>query len=509
MTRVGRHRSRARRKASTAHTCDPVAPFVVRRLKPYEILDDPALDEVEAAADRILREIGVEIRDDEPSLRLLKDAGADVKGERVRFEAGVCRSIIQATAPARFTQHARNPARNVEIGGNNVVFAPAYGAPFIRASDMERRYARLEDFETVVKLVYLSPYLHHSGGTVCEPTDVPVSKRHLDMVDAHLRLSDKPYMGGVTSGERALDSIRMTQIAFGEKFVSENCCVLGLINVNSPLVLDGTMLAALRVYAAAGQGTVITPFVIGGAGGPVTSAGMLAQALAEALVGIALTQLVKPGAPVIFGYLSTGLNMKTGAPVRYDETWKCFLAAGQLARRLGVPFRCGSATSAAKTADYQAGLETALNFEAALLSGAHFMIHATGNVEGGLCLDLDKLLLDCEMLGMAARFEDGFDTSREALALDAIGEAGPGGNFLATAHTLERYRDAFFDAGLFDTNSFEQWRDDGELNATERARTKRRALLETYEQPAMDATISDALAEFVKRRKSELPDSFA
>ena len=452
MSRTARQRAGGRRRGRAAVAETPVtAPFIARRLRPYEILGEEALVAIEATADRILSDVGAEIRGDEPCLRLLKGAGADVKGERVRLEPGLCRSIITASAPARFTQHARAPSRNVEIGGDNIVFVPAYGAPFVRAGDFDRRYARLEDFETVVKLVYLSPYLHHSGGTVCEPTDVPVSKRHLDMVHAHLRLSDKPYMGSVTSGERAADSIRMTEIAFGEDFVARNCCVLGLINVNSPLVLDGTMLAALRVYAAAGQGTVITPFVIGGAGGPVTSAGMLAQGLAETLVGMALTQLVRPGAPVIFGYLSTGLNMKTGAPVRYDETWKCFLAAGQLARRLGVPFRCGSTTSAAKTADYQAGLESALNFQAALLSGAHFMIHATGNVESGLCLDLDKLLLDCEMLGMAAGFEGGLDTSPAALAFEAIEEAGPGGNFLATGHTLERYRDAFFDAGLFDT----------------------------------------------------------
>ncbi|MCP5080947.1 MAG: trimethylamine methyltransferase family protein [Alphaproteobacteria bacterium] len=501
--RTGR-RSAAKSKPSKSIT----SPTVVRRIKPYEILDEAGLVAVEDTAERILSEVGVEIRDDEPSLELFREAGAQVSGTRVRFEPGMCRSIIQASAPSKFTQHARNPERSVEIGGDNIVFVPAYGAPFVRASDIERRYARLEDFETIVKLAYLTPHMHHSGGTVCEPTDIPVSKRHLDMVHAHLRLSDKPYMGGVTSGERAEDSIRMTEIVFGEKFVSENCCVLGLINVNSPLVLDGTMLAALRVYAAAGQGTVITPFVIGGAGGPVTSAGMLAQSLAETLVGIALTQLVRPGVPVIFGYLSTGLNMKSGAPVRYDETWKCFLAAGQLARRLGVPYRCGSATSAAKLPDYQAGLESALNFEAALLSGAHFMIHASGNVEGGLCVDLDKLLLDCEMLGMAARFAGGVDTSQAALAFDAIKEAGPGGNFLVTAHTLERYRDAFFAADLFDTTPYEHWRDAGELTSTEQARTRRLALLNAYEPPPMDQSIADALDDFVRTRKSELPDSF-
>ena len=239
------------------------------------------------------------------------------------------------------------------------------------------------------------------------------------------------------------------------------------------------------------------------AGGPVTPAGMLAQSLAEAMAGMALSQIIRPGAPVVFGYLSTGLNMRSGAPVRYDETWQCFLAAGQLARRLGVPFRCGSTTSAAKVPDYQAGLESALNFDAALLSGANFLIHASGNVEGGLCLDLDKLMLDCEMLGMAARFLNGLDTSEPSLALGAIKQAGPGGNFLETEHVLERYQEAFFEADLFDNTSFEQWRDEGARCAPERAQGKRTQALSDYEAPPLDEGIAEAVAEFVTHRKQE------
>ena len=507
--------SRPRKRASVRRARDrasaqarPVA-FINRQLPAFSIADEEGLAAIEATAERILAEVGVDIRGDPTSLELVKSAGASVDGERVKFPPAMCREIVMRSAPSRFVQHARNPQRTIELGGNSLVFAPAYGPPFISAVDIDRRYARLEDFEALVKLIYLQPHLHHSGGTVCEPTDIPVTKRHLDMVRGHLTLSDKPFMGAVTSGERALDSIAMTEIVFGKSFVDESCCILGLININSPLVLDGTMLEALRAYAAAGQGTVVTPFVIGGAGGPVTPAGMLAQSLAEVLVGMTLTQLVRPGAPVIFGYLSTGLNMKSGAPVRYDETWQCFLAAGQLARRLNVPFRCGSATTTAKVTDYQAGIESALNFEAAFLSGAHLMIHATGNVEGGLCIDLDKFMLDCEMLGMAARLARGLDTSEAALAFDAIKQAGPGGNFLTTDQTLSLYREAFYEAELFDSNSFEQWRDDGKLVAAERARAKRQKLLDNYEQPKLDVAIAQELDEFVERRKSELPDSFS
>ena len=504
MTATSAKRGRVRRRQAAENTVETIIPYVTRRIPPFELLSEDGLVAIEAAADRILAEVGVDVRDDQPSLDAFREAGVSVDGERVRFEPGQCRAIIQATAPSEFVQHARNPARSIKIGGDALAFAPAYGAPFVRARDIERRYATLEDFETLVKLIYLSPHMHHAGGTICEPVDVPVEVRHLDMVHRHLTLSDKPFMGSVTSGERARDSIAMTETVFGRDYVAQNCCILGLVNVNSPLVLDGTMLAAARTYAAAGQGTVITPFVIGGAAGPVTVAGIVAQALAEAMAGMALTQIIRPGAPVIFGYLSTGLNMRTGAPVRYDETWQCFLIAGQLARRLGVPYRSGSATSAAKIPDYQAGLETALNFEPAFLSGAHLMIHATGTIENGLCVDLDKFVLDCEMLGMSARFAGGVDVSPAALAVDDIVATGPGGNFLQSPLTMERYQTAFYEAAAFDDNSYEQWREEGSLDAAERASNRRRQILDAFTPPPMEPAIREALDEFVARRKEEL-----
>lgn len=497
-----------RRSASGSRAKPAPAPaYVTRRVPPYEILREGELVAIEAAADRILSEIGVEVRDDPPSLEAFRAAGASVEGTRVRFDPGFCREVVRATTPRSFTQHARNPARSVLIGDDAVVFTPAYGPPFVRARDIERRYATQADFETVVKLTYLLPQMHHSGGTVCEPVDVPVEIRHLDMVHAHLRLSDMPFMGSVTSGERAADSIRMAEMAFEPDFLRSNCVIMGLVNLNSPLALDGTMLAALRTYAAAGQGVVVSPFVIAGAAGPVTPAGILAQSLAETLAGLALTQLIRPGAPAVFGYLSTGLNMRTGAPVRYDETWTCFLAAGQLARRLGVPFRCGSTTTSAKTPDYQAGLESAMSFQAAFHAGAHLMIHASGNVENGLCLDLDKLILDAEILGMAARFAGGIDVSGASLAVDALAETGPGGNFLGTDHVLARYRDAFYEARTFDGNSFEQWRDEGRLDATERAAVRRREMLAGYQPPPLDPAIADAIEGFVRKRKTEIGGS--
>ncbi len=442
----GNHVRRRRRGRRSNPTTVPSAPYLTRSVPTYDILLEEGLDLIEANADRLLEEIGVDVRGDPISIELFRSAGAEVNGERVRFPAGLCRSIIAASAPAKFIQYARNPERSVEIGGDSVVFAPAYGAPFVRGLDIGRRYATLEDFNRLVKLSQASPHLHHSGGTVCEPTDIPVSKRHLDMVYGHIRYSDKPYMGPVTSGERAQDCVQMTEIVFGREFVQNNCCSLSLININSPLVLDATMLDALRVYASQGQGTLITPFVIGGASGPVSPAAMLTQTLAEALAGIALTQLVRPGAPVVFGLLVAGMNMHTGAPARFDETWKCLLAGGQLARRLGVPYRCGGMTTTAKIPDAQAGMEGAVYLNHSLLAGVNFLLHATGTCEGGLCLSFEKFILDCHLLGALGRMLTGIDLGDDEFGLDAMAEAGPGGNFLNTRHTLARYRDAFYES---------------------------------------------------------------
>ncbi len=261
-------------------------------------MGEEGLAAIEAAAETLLEEIGMDFRGDPEALRLWRSAGADVKGERVRIPRGLARRLC-ATAPRQFTQLARNPARSVEIGGPHVVFAPAYGSPFVRDLEGGRRYGALRDFENLIKLTYMTPVLHHSGGTVCEPVDIPVNKRHLDMVYAHLRWSDKAIMGSVTAPSRAEDSIEMCRIAFGAEVVDKACVILGNINVNSPLVYDGVMSGALRAYAAANQAAVVVPFILGGAMGPVTMAGAIAQAHAETIAGCALTQLVRPGAPVI------------------------------------------------------------------------------------------------------------------------------------------------------------------------------------------------------------------
>jgi trimethylamine--corrinoid protein Co-methyltransferase len=292
----------------------PAAPaYITRAIPTYDILDEENLRKIEAAADRILAEVGLDIRDDDECLAMFRRSGAQVDGMRVRFEPGHLREILK-TAPRVSPSMPAIPARSVQIGGNSVVFSPAYGSPFVMDLDRGRRYGTLEDFQNFIKLAYACPWLHHSGGTVCEPTDVPVNKRHLDMVYAHMRYSDKAYMGSITSEERAEDSIAMSRLLFGADFVDKNCVILGNVNVNSPLLWDGTMTKSARAYARANQAAVIVPFILGGAMGPVTNAGAIAQAHAETMVGCAITQLERPGAPVIYGNFLSSMSLRSGSP---------------------------------------------------------------------------------------------------------------------------------------------------------------------------------------------------
>jgi trimethylamine--corrinoid protein Co-methyltransferase len=499
---------RAARQAARAHVHVQGVPFLTRTLRPFEVLDEEGLSLIEANADIILQEVGVEVRGDPDALALLAGAGADVDGERVRFPRGMCRSIVQASAPREFVQHARNPARSVRIGGDATVFAPAYGSPFVRDLDNGRRYGTIEDFRNFVKLAYWSPFLHHSGGTVCEPVDLPVNKRHLDMVDAHLRYSDKPFMGSVTAPARARDTVEMARIAFGEGYLDDHAVLLSLINASSPLVWDGGMLGAARAYAEANQATLITPFILAGAMAPVTAAGVCAQTLAEALAGMAYVQLVRPGAPVVFGSFASSVSMQSGAPTfGTPEPALVLYAMAALARRLGVPFRSGGSLCASKVADAQAAYESAATLQPTVLAGVNFVLHAAGWLEGGLTMGYEKFVLDADQCGMMGVFVNGVDLSPNGQALDAIRENGPGVHYLGAAHTLANFETAFYRSELADNNSFEQWTEDGSLDAAQRANGAWKRALREYEAPPLDAGVSEALAEFVARRKAAAPDS--
>lgn len=484
------------------------APFITRVIPPYEMLSEDLLATLEEHADRILEEIGLEIRDDADAIRLWKDAGAEIEGEwRVRVPKGLGREIVRRSTPAQFTQHARNPARNVTIGGRATVLAPAYGPPFVSDADGGRRYGTIADFQNFVKLAYLSPWLHHSGGTVCEPTDLPVNKRHLDMLHAHMTLSDKPFMGSVTTAPRAADSIEMCRILFGAEFVDSHCVILGNVNVNSPLVLDGEVSRVIRTYAAANQAPVCVPFILGGAMGPVTTAGGLAQCYAEALFCVALGQLERPGSPAILGNFLSSMSLRSGAPTfGTPEPALAYFAIGQLARRLGVPLRCGGNLCASKVPDAQAATESANSLWPAFMAGANFVLHAAGWLEAGLVMSYEKFVMDLDQCGVFHVLGRGLQLDENGFAMDAFREVGPGKHFLGCAHTMRNYETAFFDSELSDNNSFEQWSQDGAHDTVWRASRKWKAMLAAYEPPAIDPAKDEALRAFIAVRKASMAD---
>jgi trimethylamine--corrinoid protein Co-methyltransferase len=511
MTEEVHHRKgggRAARQSTRKNSNAQREAYLTRLIKPYELVSEEGLQILEDNADIILEEIGVEIRDYPSAIERFKNAGAIVDGTRVRFPRGMCRSIIQASAPRVYTQHARNPLNNVQIGGDATVFAPNYGSPFVHDLDNGRRYATIADFQNFVKLSYMSPYIHHSGGTVCEPVDIPVSKRHLDMVYAHIKYSDKGFMGSVTAGERAQDSVNMARIAFGGD-LQDRTVMTSLINASSPLVWDATMLESAEVYATNNQACIITPFILAGAMAPSTSSGVISQTLAESLVGMAFCQLVRPGAPVIFGSFASSMSMLTGAPTfGTPEPAMVLYTVAALARRLGVPFRSGGSLCASKLPDAQAAYESASTLIPTIMAGTNFVLHSAGWLEGGLAIGYEKFVLDCDQLGMMMTFGKGLDITENGQAMSAMRENEPGNHFLGTAHTLANFETAFYRSDTADNNSYEQWVDDGSLDASQRANRLWKERLASYQPPALDDAIDAELQEYIAKRKAVLPDTF-
>ncbi len=497
----------ARRAERTAVSVE-TAKYIERNIPNYEVLTEEALQVIERNAETVLAEIGVNFVENPEALERWRAAGAEIDGERVRIPRGLARELCK-TAPAQFTQHARNPERSVVVGGRNMVLAPVYGPPFVRTAEGGRRYATIDDFQKFVKMGYMSKWLHHSGGTVCEPTDVPVNKRHLDMLLAHMVLSDKPFMGSVTEPSRAQDSVDMCKILFGEEFVRDNTVMTSLININSPLTFDGIMMGALEIYAANNQATIISPFIVGGAMAPVSVAGTLTQVLAECLAGVAYSQLVRKGAPVIMGAFVTSIDMNSGAPTfGTPEAAHITYGVGQLARRLGLPYRSAGSFCGSKLPDAQAAYETANSLSIGLLSGVNFMLHSCGWLEGGLVASFEKFVMDADHLGTLHHFARGVDMSEDAQAMDAIEEVGPGGHYLGCAHTQANFKSAFWRSDLFDYKPFETWDEEGARDTQALAAIRVQRLLDTYQQPPLDPEIEGRLRAYVAEKKASMPDAF-
>ena len=507
-----RRRSRggggAARRAARSAVSFETAKYIERNIPLFEVLNEEALEIIEANAETVLEEIGVNFVENPAALERWREAGADVDGERVRIPRGLARKLC-STAPSRFTQHARNPERSVEIGGNTLVCAPVYGPPFVRDMAGGRRYATMDDFRKFVKLGYMSKWLHHSGGTVCEPTDVAVNKRHFDMLHAHMTLSDKPFMGSVTEPSRAQDSVEMCEILFGKEFVQDNTVMTSLINVNSPMTFDDVMMGALEVYAKNNQACIISPFIVGGAMAPVSVAGTLTQVLAEVLAGIAYSQLIRPGAPVIFGAFVTSIDMGSGAPTfGTPEASHILYGAGQLARRMGLPFRSGGGLCGSKLPDAQAAYETAHTHNAALMGGVNFMLHSCGWLEGGLVSSFEKFVMDADQLGVLHHLARGVAYDENAQAMDAIREVGPGGHYLGCAHTQSNFQNAFWKTNVLDYKPFETWDEEGAKDTMTLAAERVQRMLADYQQPALDPSVAEALAGYVAERKASMPDAF-
>lgn len=496
-----RERRRAKRERAKApvKVAQPSA-----NIPTYEIISDEGLELIHQRSLEILSEIGILFMDDPEALAILREHGAEVRGEMAYFDPALVADYV-AKAPGQFTQFARNPERNVIIGGKHLCFAPVYGPPFVHDLDQGRRNATLEDFQNFVKLAYLSPYLHHAGGTIVEPTDLPPSTRHLDMLYSHIKYSDKPFMGSVMSAEDAADSVAMAEILFGAEKIREQPALISLINISSPRRLDDRMLGALKVYARARQAVIITPFILSGAMAPVSVAATLAQQNAEALAGIVFAQMVEPGTPVVYGSFQTNIDLQSGAPVfGSPESQIALYVSAQLARRYNLPFRSGGMFASSKIPDAQAGYESVMTMLPAVLANVNFVLHAAGWLEGGLTAGYEKFVLDCELLGMFHKLLAGLDLSEEALALDSIRAVPPGGHHLGTEYTMRHFENAFYRAQLFDYNSAEQWQAEGAKDAYVRANAKYKQLLQGYQPPELDPAVDEALLAFTKRRKAEL-----
>ncbi len=501
-----RVRQRGRKRRTRAIITAPA--FVTRKIPYYEFLSEEGLVRLEEQADWLMQEVGLEFRDDPEALRIWKAAGADVKQTRVRLPAGMARELCK-TAPQKFSQHCRNPERTVEIGQTSAVFAPVYGPPFVRDLEKGRRYGSMDDLTNLVKLTYMLPQLHHSGFVTCEPCDIPVNKRHLDMLYAHMRWSDKPMLGAITEQSRAQDSVAMARILHGQEFMDTHCVIMGNVNTNSPLLVDRVVTQAIRTYCAANQGIIVVPFILSGAMGPVTTAASIAQALAEAMMCCAFSQLVRPGAPFILGNFLSSISLKSGAPTfGTPEPVASNYIIGQLARRLGVPLRCGGALTSSKVADAQAAAESADSMHSTVMGGANFILHAAGWLEGGLVTGFEKLVIDADRLGAYQTLLAGIELDDNALGRTAYDDVEPAGHFLGSAHTMANYETAFYEATLSNADSFEQWHEDGAKDCEARAYERWKQLLKDYEAPPLDAAIDEELKAFIARRKETMKDAW-
>jgi len=480
-------------------------PELERKIPWVDLLSEEQVRTIHEASMDVIEEVGVEFRC-EDAIAMWKAAGASVDGVRVRIDRELLMDLV-GTAPSSYTMVARDRSFDATVGDGRTIFTPSYGAPYVLDLDGVRRPASLEDFRNFTKLNHLSPALHMSGGVVCEPMDVPVPKRHLYMTQSLLTYSSKPFMGAVTSMERAEDSLHMAGIVFGQDAVRNTTVMTCLANGNTPLVWDKTMLDSVRVFAGANQATLFSPFVLGGASTPASTIGAVIQVNIEALTGVAFSQLVRAGAPALYGQWLSTVSMKTGAPqAGTPEICHMNLLTAQMARHYRLPSRCSGSCTSSKMVDAQAGYEAGRNMYGVLMAGINFVLSTTGYLESAMCQSYAKWVLDSEQLELMHRLGSGVSFADLDEVLDTMREVPPGGHHLGTAHTLANFQTAFSMPEMMNSDNYEQWLADGSLSAEDRAAARCRELLEEYEEPALPDDIRAELDEFVARRDAELPD---
>ncbi len=508
MTTETRTRSRsggrsARRAIRTAPKFD-MLPGLVNKLPNCEVMDREQVELIDNAAMDILENVGVQFRDP-VALEDWKRAGAKVVGELVYLDRNMVRELI-STIPAQFTYHARDPKKNVRLGGKNAIFVPMTGAPFLRDLDDVRRNPLLEDLAMFHKLSHMMPALHSSAHHIVEPYDHPISQRHLRITYSSMKYSDKTFMGMTTSPKNAEDVMDMCDILFGEDFIDHHPVTTGNCNGNSPLVWDETMLGAMRAFSRRNQPVLCSPFVLGGANTPASVPATVAQLTAEALSALAYTQVIRKGAPAIWGHYLSTVSMKSGAPMAgTPEISLMNFMIGQMARFYDVPWRTSNTLGGAKTFDAQAGYESATTLSAVVHAGANYIWHSAGWNEAGMHCSVAKFVVDAEQCAMAYRMAEGPKWHDFDQAVAAVPDVGPGGHYLGHPHTQDNFQQAFFMPDLFDNNSIEQWQAEGSIEITERALKHAKKLLAEYEEPKLDEAKNEELLEYVARREREIP----
>ena len=471
---------------------------------PQTVLSEEQLDAIHGQAMRILEEIGTDVRH-EGALELLRGRGQRVDGQRVHWDREFVMELV-ALAPAAFTVQSRNPDRSIRLGGGSLVLTPVGGSPFCSDLERGRREGSMRDYLELVQMAHAADLITCQQSGTVETSDLDDRSRHLDMDYAVIRWSDKPFVCYGTSGPKARDAIALAAIACGgRERIERTPGLIGVVNPNSPLVWDFLMADALIAWAEAGQPVAITPFLLAGATAPVSVAGGLAQQVAEALSGVALAQLVRPGAPCLFGSFFSAVDMRTGGPAfGTPESVLGTIAGGQLARRYGLPFRGGGGLCSANTLDAQAASESLNMLWSTYLAGSDLVMHAAGWLEGGLTASYEKLALDLEVLRMFDTIRRGIAIGEEEFALEAIREEGPGGMFLGSTHTLEHFRDWVFMSPLFRSQAYVTWEKQGGLTTERQATAEWKRLLASYQDPGIDDPVDEHLREYVSRRRVEI-----